>query len=300
MPKKNTRLQTFINSKYGVNFALWLGRTLPPRTGYRVADFLAALVSRQRHSSLVRAIRLNQWVVHDKNLPDPTAQVRAVLRHAGVCIYDLYHHFNDPEAIKRLTPPTEGMQGLIAGSRSRERGALVVAAHTSNFDVALLGLAFHGMEGQVLSYGEPTGGYEIQNRIRASTNLRITPVGAETLQEAVAFMRQGGYVYTAVDRPSRRYRDKPLTFFGHPAALPAGYVKLALEAGVPILPISAHQHPDGHYEVFVAEPVFPDQAASLRHNAERVLARLEDFIRRAPEQWLMYYPVWPDLFAEMP
>ncbi len=300
MSKKNTRLQTFINSKYGVNFALWLGRTLPPRAGYRVADWLAALVSRQRHSSLVKAIRLNQWVVHGKNLPDPATQVRAVLRHAGVCIYDLYHNFDDPEAIKRLTPPTEEMRGLIAGSRSGERGALVVAAHTSNFDVALLGLAFHGMRGQVLSYGEPTGGYEIQNRIRASTELRITPVEADTLQEAVAFMRQGGYVYTAVDRPSRRYRDKPLTFFGHPAALPAGYVKLALEAGVPILPISAYQHPEGHYEVFVAEAVFPDPADSLQRNAERVLAHLEEFIRRAPEQWLMYYPVWPDLWEEMP
>ena len=42
MSKKNTRLQTFINSKYGVNFAQWLGRTLPPGAGYRVADWLAA------------------------------------------------------------------------------------------------------------------------------------------------------------------------------------------------------------------------------------------------------------------
>ncbi len=300
---KNTRLQTFINSKYGVNVALWMGRALPPKVGYRVADFLAALVSRQRHSSLVKAIHLNQWVVHGKHLSNPREQVRAVLRHAGGCIYDLYHNFADTERIKAIAPLTEDMRRLVEDSRRRKQGALVVAPHTSNFDVIILSLAFHGMQGQLLSYGQPTGGYEIQNRIRARTDLQITPVSSETLRQAVDFMRQGGYVYTAVDRPSRRYRDKPLTFFGHPAALPAGYIKLALEADVPIIPLASHQRPDGLYEALVDAPVYlerlPDAVQTLRHNAERVLSRLEGFIRRAPEQWLMYYPVWPGLFEEL-
>ncbi|GAB4526710.1 MAG: phosphatidylinositol mannoside acyltransferase [Anaerolineales bacterium] len=297
-----SRLQAFTNSRYGVNFALYLGRSTPPALGYRIANLLGSLFALQRNSRLAQAVRRNQAMVspdlHGKALD---ARVRAVFVHAAECMYDLYRNLNDEVHLAELFIANEARQRLISGSRAQQQGALVVAPHMSNFDGLLLALSIQGMRGQVLSYAAPTSGYDIQNRLRARFGLKITPVNPQNIRQAIENMRQGGYVYTAVDRPDPRYLDRPLPFFGQPAALPAGYITLALEAGVPILPVCAHGLGGGKYEIWMDEPVFMETRATrqetLRHNAMRVLQHFEAFIRRAPEQWMMYYPVWPETSA---
>jgi len=37
-----------------------------------------------------------------------------------------------------------------------------------------------------------------------------------------------------------------------------------------------------------------DRAQDVRHNVRRVLAIIEEMIRQAPDQWLMFVPVWPE------
>jgi lauroyl/myristoyl acyltransferase len=111
-------------------------------------------------------------------------------------------------------------------------------------------------------------------------------------------MRDGGLVVTAVDRPIRR-KAHTLTFFGNPSPLPAGHIRMALKANVPVIPIAVKMTADGKYRVEIGDSIpmashdNPDEA--IRINAEAVLKALENFIRPNPEQWLMYYPAWPTL-----
>ncbi len=298
---KKSRLQAFTNSKYGVSFALYLGRTIPTGMGYRVANLLGTLFALQRRSLLVQTVRRNQFVIsggklHGKALD---ARVRAVFVHAATYLYDLYHNLEDNQRLLNLIVANKTAQKLIEGSQDPNQGALVVAPHMSNFDGLLLSLSLQGLRGQVLSYAKPTSGYSIQNRLRSRFGLTITPVNPPNIQQAIENMRNGGYVYTAIDRPSAKYRDRSLPFFGHPAALPAGYVSMALAAGVPILPVCVHGVAPGRYELWMDEPLYVEtretHQETLQHNAARVLKCFEQFICRAPEQWLMYYPVWPDL-----
>jgi lauroyl/myristoyl acyltransferase len=39
----------------------------------------------------------------------------------------------------------------------------------------------------------------------------------------------------------------------------------------------------------------PDLKTAIEANAERVLVEAEKFIRLAPNQWSMFYPVWPEV-----
>jgi len=306
MSAKASRLQTFTNSHYGVRFARWIGHTLPPRTGYAVGRFLAGLIARQKRSALVRAVRLNQWVVSGGTLRGAALDTRVfeVFQHSAQCLYDLYHSLRDLKRLEDIMPDSSTIQWLIQGSRSPRDGMLVLAPHMSNFDALLTALSRRGLRGQILSYPHPTSGYALQNQMRARFGMQVTPVSAEALAQAVETLRRGGYVYTAVDRPHPRYAKEALTFFGQPAALPAGYVQLAVEANVPILPVCVHGIAPGKYELLLDEPlhmeILPDRRQTMRHNAERVLQRMEDFIRRAPEQWLMFYPVWPSLADSLP
>ncbi len=295
-------LQKIANSRFGVGLTLWIGRTIPLKISYRLVDFGARIIA-NRDNKLTRTIQANQWVVRGGTPTKAELQeaVREVLTHAGYCFADFYQNLTNPEGLKALSPFSPSHKTLIDYGSPDTSGAFVVAPHLSAFDIALLALAYHGLHAKVLTYGNPTGGYEIQNEIRASTGLEITPVrGEESHHEAVEWMRNGGVIITAVDRPIRR-KAHSLTFFGRPSPLPAGHIRMALDADVPVIVVAAHRTPERIYEIKISNPITMERLADqnqdqeIQHNAEKVLQAIEGFIREAPEHWLMYYPVWPQL-----
>ena len=290
-------MQRFFRSSIGVNLGLTLGQLLPPRLGYKLAVIVAKLLARRSDSPIVKAVRTNQQAIAGGNLtPAELDQaVQQVFIHAGRCFVDLYHNLQNPAGLKALCPLSDSLEQLIGWSQDDDFGAFVVAPHLSNFDLALLAAAYHGLKGQVLTYGDPSGGYKIQNKLRAQTGLNITPVSPQVHSQAISFMQTGGFVITAIDRPIRR-KAHYLNFFGRPAPLPAGHIRMALEADVPFIVAAAEMKPDGRYLINLSDPLplihhnDPDKA--IRLNGEAILEIIEGHIRRNPTQWLMYYPVW--------
>jgi KDO2-lipid IV(A) lauroyltransferase len=248
---------------------------------------------------MVQAVRANQWVVRGETSTPAELDraVQAVFRHAGNCFIDLYHSLGNPRRQERLLPETPGMRAVIEHSRRKDGGLFLVAGHQSNFDLVLLALARRGLQGQLLSFGSPTGGYEVQNRLRAEAGWEVTPIGPSALQKAIRRLQDGGVVATGIDRPINP-NDPHLDFFGRPAALPVGHIRMALMAHARVVVVSSGMHPDGTYFAGFSEPIEmerrPDRQEELVLNAERVLKMLEDPIRQTPEQWLMFYPVWPE------
>jgi lauroyl/myristoyl acyltransferase len=86
--------------------------------------------------------------------------------------------------------------------------------------------------------------------------------------------------------------------------LPVAHVQLALNSGVPAIVIACHMRPDGTYLVDASEEIpmraMPDRTAEVTRNTEAILEKLEALIRENPNQWLMYYPVWPLALEAMP
>ena len=72
---------------------------------------------------------------------------------------------------------------------------------------------------------------------------------------------------------------------------------MALAADVPVIPAAVAMQPGGQYRLMVGEPIpmcrEGETVSCIRRNAEAVLEVMAGFIRKSPEQWLMYYPVWP-------
>jgi lauroyl/myristoyl acyltransferase len=293
-------LQKIATSRFGVGLGLAIGSAIPPRIGYRLANWFAGSLARREESPMVAAVRQNQWVVRDCNLSQLALEqaVQEVFSHAGRCFVDLYHNLRNPEGIKALVSDSPQTQALIRQSQEGNQGVFIVAPHVSNFDLCLLSLAYRGLRGQVLTYGQPTGGYQIQNDLRAKTGLEITPVSPEVHRQAIESLEKGGFVITAVDRPIRR-KAHSLLFFDRPCPLPAGHVRMALEARVPIIVASASMDEHGMYHILFSDPIpmeeHADPVRAIQINGEKVLQEIETRIRRNPGQWLMYYPAWPDV-----
>lgn len=297
-------IDKFSKSRFGVGLGLTLAKGMPSTWGYLLGGWAAGQLAIRRGSSMVQAVRLNQWVIRGRiSSSDELDQAsRAVFQHAGRCLIDLYHNISNPVRIREFFRETPEIRGLVERSRKRKKGTFLVTIHLSNFDLALLSLGQRGLDAQVLSYGEPTGGYQIQNQLRAQANLNVTPINPQTLRQAIRRMKDGGTVITGIDRPVDQ-QDVKLSFFGCPASLPTGHVRMAIAADVPVILAVPSMRPNGEYQLFISDPLpmqrLSDPKEEIRVNAEAILKIVEDHIRQNPEQWLMYYPVWPDLLDEV-
>ncbi len=298
------KLQAIINSRGSLELALRMGRALPKGPGYRLADWIAGAIAMQRGAGIVQAVRANQWVVGGGALTPTQLDrlVRGTFRNTARCLYDFFHHLSDPDAIRRLVQVSPEFERVEARIREGNAGTLFVCPHLSNFDLAGHALGLRGMKIQVLSYPQPASGYREQNQIRSAAGLEMTPMSIQALRQAEERLRAGGVVLTGLDRPTSGSKYTP-RFFGRPAALPVAHIRMALKVGVPIVAVAVRARCDGPYLLMASEPIPMVKNADLVQetvqNAEAVLRVIEAWIREAPDQWAMFYPVWPEALREI-
>jgi lauroyl/myristoyl acyltransferase len=67
--------------------------------------------------------------------------------------------------------------------------------------------------------------------------------------------------------------------------------------------IACIRQKDGRYILhgteFINLDSYKDRDEELIRNTEKILERAESFILQAPEQWSMYYPVWPQFIKDI-
>jgi KDO2-lipid IV(A) lauroyltransferase len=175
------------------------------------------------------------------------------------------------------------------------RGLIFAGTHTAGFDHLLLMLGGMDYPVQVLSYAQPTGSYSAQNRIRLHFGLRLTPIDFGSLRTAIGHLRNGGMVVTAVDRADPA--GELLEFFGRPARLPVGHARLAWRTGAPVLVGVPRAEGKDRYRALYGGQLEPDRSedemTASRELAQSAIRLMEGFIRRRPQEWHMFHPVWP-------
>ena len=304
MPKSKKLLQRLTTSEKGIRLGLWLSQTLPTGLGHRLSRYAADFLSKQKDNAIVEGMRVNQWVAHDGKLTEEELHqaVQAALRINTRCLFDFYHNLKKPERVVQLVEFSPLMEEVFQKLLRREYAAMIVAPHTSNFDMAGRALNLRGLRFQVLSYPQPPSGYELQNRLREEAGMEVTPMSMLAFQQARQRLSGGGVVLTGVDRAIDKGKLQPM-FFGRPSNLPVAYMQLALHAKVPVHLV--HVETIGkRYRLncepgFVPQP-YADRDEALVRNTEVLLRRVEEVIRAKPEDWSMTYPAWDDVLDELP
>jgi KDO2-lipid IV(A) lauroyltransferase len=297
--------QQIINSRYGLGLASFLGRTFSTDTGYKVANFIADRIAARRSWKMVRAVRANQWVargeIQDKGVLDRA--VRDTFRCVARSVFDLYHYIDDLEAIQKLVVISPEVMQVVQRPPFAERGLIVVGLHFSSFDLMLQAGCLKGMEAMVLTIPNLPGGYRDQFEMRKRTGMNLVPASISALRKAVEHLQAGGLLLTGMDRPDGISSHRPM-FFGRPASLPIHPIYLAIRAQVPVTVVATILETDGKYHFLSSEPVemdpYPDRHTEEVRNAEKILKIAENFIRKAPQQWTMTLPVWPEALDQVP
>src|SRR4030067_1739817 len=119
-------LQHIVNSREAGLWALRISQIIPPWIGFRFSYLLADRLAANRNLPVVRAIRLNRWVVSGGKLEGQALDqaVRANLRHVASAYYLLFHKIHSPKALQDAVVFSENLEKLIATSIEGCRGVI--------------------------------------------------------------------------------------------------------------------------------------------------------------------------------
>jgi KDO2-lipid IV(A) lauroyltransferase len=298
-------LQQVLNSSLSIRIVSALAQSLPPRLGYRIAYGLADQIARRRNVPVVQAVRANQWVLSGETLQGAALDqvLRETLRNSAHSLFDLYHYSHQFEATRERIVFESSFQQVAERPEFDGRGLMIAGLHLSNFDLVLQWLCQAGLKPLVLTLPDPKGGRRVEYEIRKRVGMNLLPASVGALRQALKHLQRGGMVLTGIDRPVANPEVCP-RFFGCPAALPIHHIFLAMKARVPVLLAVTYLWPDGKYHVFASDPMEmdsrPNADEAILQNAEKLLAVAETFIRRAPQQWSVPLPVWPQILDRVP
>ena len=159
-------LQSFINGRFGIGLILTLGKIIPPSIGYPLSEKISVMLSSRKNSSIVKAARANQWIISGRSLSaeELDKQTQETFRQTSRWLYDFYHHIDNYENINNRVTLSEKLIRFLTDRLGGDEGTILVAPHLSNFDFGGRAIVFHGYDIQVLSYPQPEGGYQWQNK----------------------------------------------------------------------------------------------------------------------------------------
>ncbi len=273
--------------------------------GRLLARTIARGIVSRGNSSIVSAVRANQQVIAGEQTSPRELDrcVEGVFRNAGDSVYELYHYMRDAAALENMYVIDESFAPITSRPEFDRRGLIIAGLHMAGFDLGLRWLCKYKFKPLVLTMPNPQQGRQLELEGRRQMDMNVLPYSMEALRLAARHLERGGMVLSGIDHPVPPSDNEP-NFLKRPAALPSEHVYLALRAQVPVVVVASRLEADGKYHIHASPIVemdpYPSREEALRLNAGKVLGLAEPFIRAAPDQWLIFQPVWKNVANAAP
>ena len=271
----------------------WAPRALKSGLARMVGMLVYWLVPRIRRNTTA-----NMSVV--LNLPPTDPRVRALAMRSVISYGELLADFLrtyrlTPEELLRHTMAIEGLHHLRA-FQNMGRGGIMITAHFGSWDCCG-GLV--SVDRPIHAVAETFGSRSLTallDNVRARKNLRSIQLG-NAAREILRTLRRGEFVALLADRPTPG-KGVQVMFFDRPVWVPEGAAVLARHTGSPLLVGGMVRYADGTYTAHGMPPIMIDRdqpaAEAVQAAMQQVMWDLEILIRKAPAQWYMFRPMWPE------
>lgn len=274
-----------------------LAPLLPRRFGYWLAEQAGSVAYHLGRPSPA-ALRGNLYHVLGTDGDDNNVERVAleVFRNLAKNYYDLFHKHALSTEEATASVELRGLQYIEEGLRNG-RGLILVSAHFGPFDAFwMIGRRLKLSITAPAEHIKPERLYRYVCGLREQEWITLLPVD-RPLMGLVRALRRGELVAIAADRDITG-SGIVVDFFGAPARLPDGAVQLALRTGASLLTCWAVRRPDNTAVLEVEPPLRLDRTGRFEQDVlvsvRKVAARMEDWIGRYPDQWLVLYPIWED------
>lgn len=186
---------------------------------------------------------------------------------------------------------TEGWEH-VARAYERGKGVIFASAHLGPVSVVGQMLLAHGYPVALPIEAERSDFQRAVNRARGGGGLQL--IRTDSSRGIFRVLREGKMLGILADRAVTGVGQR-VEFFGQQALLPSAAVVLALRTGAALVPAFAGRS-DGaltaSFEPPIEIPNTGDREADVREGVQRFARVLEDYVRRAPDQWTVFEDFW--------
>ncbi len=179
----------------------------------------------------------------------------------------------------------------------QHRGAVIALPHIGSWEIAGLWAHRHGYA--VNTVAEPASSEALTEWFRQQRDelgIHAFTTTDNVISQLLAALDRDELVTLVADR-NIGGEGIDVLFFGEVVKMPGGPALLALRSGCPLIPLAVyHDRADFHQPVLLP-PISLERTGRLRDDVVRVTQDLacafEELIKRAPEQWHVFQPIWP-------
>jgi len=189
----------------------------------------------------------------------------------------------------------DGLEHLRTGVASGS-GCILALPHIGSWEYGGAFLATQGLPMTAVAERiEPPELFDYFVEQRAAMGLTIVPLDRHSGSTLLATLRAGKLVGLLCDRDIEG-NGIEVEFFGERTTMPAGPATLALRTGATLCTGVVYSGPGRQHRAIVQPPLDTTRTGPLRADVARltqeIATRLEGLIRRAPEQWHVFQPLW--------
>jgi KDO2-lipid IV(A) lauroyltransferase len=265
-----------------------LARVLPRRVSYLVGETLGGmcfLLCPGRR----RIFYANLRVAAGQSSGRVSARMGfAVMVNFARSVVDtfLVSHMDDGYLARHVKVTDKADLGSLA---ARGKGIVLVTAHLGSWEMGGFALARMGHRITTVAGVQFSPSLSpMVKAMKARYGIAVTSAsGALTMFRA---LRRGEVVALHIDG-DQYIGGLETTFFGRRAVMPRGPAALALKTGAALVPAFALRTSRDSIHICVADPV-PTAGEDEAGLTLKLLAVVEDVIRRHPDQWCMFRPIW--------
>jgi Kdo2-lipid IVA lauroyltransferase/acyltransferase len=198
------------------------------------------------------------------------------------------------EGILRLVTRVTGWDA-VQRAHAAGRGIVIVSGHLGNWELAGAYLPARGIPHEVIVRPQANPYFNrFIDDTRGKLGMEVVP-DADAVRRTPRALREGKAVGFVSDQGLLGLASTFTPFFGRPARTPRGAAVFALRFGAPVVFVTAVRLPDGTYH-FVAEPVEVQLTGDRDVDSDAIVRRyteiLEEWVRRAPEQYFWHHRRW--------
>lgn len=293
--------------------ATWLnqrerGTLFAIATSYRIAG----LVGRRAMRPLVSLVAL--WYrLFDRSAVRASRTWLERVHGRPPGFWDVYRHIRvfaqvTLDRVFLLTDETRGLEFTRTGHEhlsnqiATGRGAVLLGAHLGSYEAMRAGGVADGVAIHILGYFENarmiSALIERLSPERAASVIDLSKDPVSVMTRVSGRVEEGDLVALLGDRVGLNDRVVRAEFLGREAPFPAGPFLLASLLRCPVYLVFGLYHEPNRYDLF-CEP-FAERIELPRRDRERALEevvgryarRLEDFARRAPNNWFNFFDFW--------
>lgn len=198
-----------------------------------------------------------------------------------------------PQYLRRYIT-IEGEEYLME-ALNQKKGLIFLAVHFGSWEVSNVLGAMYGYHYKVIAKEQKRFRKlnELLTSYRQITGAFVVNKGRGT-REIIESLQQNEVVGLVADQGGKN--GTFVDFFGRPASMSAGAIRIALKLGVRVLPVFLIRKRGPYHILKIKPPLDLKPAADLEENVKsnltKVISAAEEIIRQYPEQYMWFYKVW--------